>query len=422
MNQPKKSALGLGKISKLSSLLEVKSAADGQPLHIDVGHIDEDPKNARTIFDESALAEMAKTIKERGVKTPISVRHGDNGRYVLNHGARRLRASKLAGRDTIPAHVDDDYTPADQLIENIQRENLTALEVAGACQRLRDEGDSMAQIATKIGKSTAYVSMHMALLKLPPVLDDAFRSGRVAGILEINELMRAYKDDPVYVEKWLANLEQPVTRQSVQALREAIKAVAQAEPATVPIDALRGDDGPGRLSDPLGSMGGGAGDGGGERKPKERDRLTVKPGDDVGDSVATARDRSHEEPGPVATDADHDDAASDDGGQDGEPIALQAAYVRLPAEGESCRALIEGWSDAAREEATEWLRLRYDAGRKAKQLGRAVIAGLRNGQFDTAGPRAFALAAFLQGAEGGVKFTLEDILGAVKQVRSEADL
>ena len=106
--------------SKLSNLQEIS-----------VILLDEDPSQPRKFFDPDALKELADSIRTRGIKTPISVRFNvKNGRYTINHGHRRYRASVIAGKETIPAYIDNDYSDEDQIIENLQRENLTTREIA----------------------------------------------------------------------------------------------------------------------------------------------------------------------------------------------------------------------------------------------------------------------------------------------------
>ena len=125
------STLKIDQLGDISSLLNDPVNTEGAYVEIALDLIDEDIKQPRKHFDEKSLQEMAETIKTRGVKSPISVRPGQiEGRYIINHGARRFRASKLAGRETIPAFVDNDYTMDDQVIENLQRDNLTAREIA----------------------------------------------------------------------------------------------------------------------------------------------------------------------------------------------------------------------------------------------------------------------------------------------------
>lgn len=99
---------------------------DGEPMRLPVDAIGENPGQPRFEFDEEALHELAQTIRERGVRQPISVRPSPaaEGRWLLNSGARRLRASKLAGRTDIPAFIDVSADSYDQVIENEQREGL----------------------------------------------------------------------------------------------------------------------------------------------------------------------------------------------------------------------------------------------------------------------------------------------------------
>ena len=104
----------------------------GAPLQLPIDAIEEDPDQPRQEFDPDGLAELAETIRERGVRQPISVRrHPEKpDRWMLNFGARRLRASKLIGKLDIPAFVDSTADSYDQVIENEQREGLKPLELA----------------------------------------------------------------------------------------------------------------------------------------------------------------------------------------------------------------------------------------------------------------------------------------------------
>lgn len=103
-----------------------------EPIELELSLIDEDPDQPRTEFNQELLKEMAKTIRMRGVKNPISVhKHpNDKGRYMINDGARRYRASKLAGKTTIRAFIDSDFTKIDQVIVNAHHESFTPREWA----------------------------------------------------------------------------------------------------------------------------------------------------------------------------------------------------------------------------------------------------------------------------------------------------
>ena len=147
-----------------------KRVAADEVLQLEVGIIEPNPHQPRQNFDEAALAELATSIKEHGVMQPVVVIES-KGSYQLVAGERRLRASKLAGKKTIPAIVRS-YGKQQQvelaLIENIQRENLNPMETATSYRKLADEfGMSNDDIAARVGKDTSTVSNTMRLLNLP---------------------------------------------------------------------------------------------------------------------------------------------------------------------------------------------------------------------------------------------------------------
>ena len=156
------------------------ATASGQPLLLPVTDIDEDPEQPRHEFDANGLQELAETIRERGVRQPISVRPNlqQAGRWTLNFGARRLRASKLAGLESIPAFVDTTADRYDQVIENEQREGLKPLELALFVQKRLALGDKQAAIARHLGKSRQWVTLATALIEAPDWLLQAYREGR----------------------------------------------------------------------------------------------------------------------------------------------------------------------------------------------------------------------------------------------------
>ena len=132
-DKPQSSGLGLDGLGDLAGLLNEQPAANAGgagPQELPLDLIDEDPHQPRTAdnpgFSPESIAEIGETIKARGVKSPISVRENPDapGRYLINHGARRYRGSKWAHKTTIPAFIDNDYNEADQVIENLQRNEL----------------------------------------------------------------------------------------------------------------------------------------------------------------------------------------------------------------------------------------------------------------------------------------------------------
>lgn len=218
--------------------------APGRPMELDIRLIDEDPCQPRSEdnpgFQLASLNELAATVSLRGVKTPISVRDNpeEAGRYIINHGARRFRASRLAGRATIPAFIDNDYSDADQVIENLQRNELTPREIADYIGRELSKGSRKGDIARAIGKSAAFVTQHVTLLDLPQPIAAAFNSGRARDVTVINELVTCYKANPGVVASWLDGESQDITRTSVRILRDFIedKGVRAASPEFVSDD------------------------------------------------------------------------------------------------------------------------------------------------------------------------------------------
>ena len=236
---PVMGGLGLEEMGDLSALLAGPEAVvqGGGPLALEMALIDEDPHQPRTQdnpgFSEHSLEELAASILLRGVKTPISVReHPDAaGRYIINHGARRFRGAQRAGLATIPGFIDNDYNEADQVVENLQRNELTAREIADFIGRELAKGMKKGDIAKAISKSPAFISQHVTLLDLPEPLAQVFNSGRVRDVTVVNELMTAYKKTPQDVTAWLGDANQEITRGSVKLLREFLEVKSQPQPA-----------------------------------------------------------------------------------------------------------------------------------------------------------------------------------------------
>lgn len=196
----KKSALGRG----LSALLEketgvasegspesavndvigsVSRVASGSVTLISLDKIEANPYQPRTEFDNSALKELAESIRSQGIIQPITVRHMGNDRFQIISGERRYKASRLAGLESIPAYV---RTANDQgmlemaLVENIQRENLNALEIAFSYQRLIEECSlTQEKLGERVGKDRSTVTNYLRLLKLPHQIQAAIRDGRI---------------------------------------------------------------------------------------------------------------------------------------------------------------------------------------------------------------------------------------------------
>ena len=213
-------------VNRVFSALNKPVRNIAEPLNIDLDLIDEDPNQPRKYnnpgVSEESLNELAETICSRGVKSPISIRNNpdDPGRYIINHGARRYRAARIAGYTAIPAFIDDNYDEIDQIIENLQRNELTAFEIAEFIGREVARGKKMKDIAREIGKSPTFVTHHYGLLNLPPAIAEAYNIGRANDVTVINDLVTAHKKNPQEVVFWLADETQEITRSSVRLLRE----------------------------------------------------------------------------------------------------------------------------------------------------------------------------------------------------------
>ena len=172
MNMTRKNALGRGLGALIDGVekevLEKKVEANRD---ISVDAVDANPFQPRTSFDEQSLEELAASIRKLGIVQPLTVRDAGNGRYQLIAGERRLRAARLAGLTHVPAYVrtaDDQAMLELALVENIQREDLDAVEVAISFQRLIEECKlTQEQLSDRVGKQRSTVSNYLRLLKLP---------------------------------------------------------------------------------------------------------------------------------------------------------------------------------------------------------------------------------------------------------------
>lgn len=215
------------------------SSNDGRPLLLAVSRLYEDAHNPRTEFPEGAIAELAEDIRQRGVLQPLVVHPADSdGRHKVHFGAKRLRAAIRAGLHEVPVVVRD--LPADryaQVAENQKRHGLTPLELAKFIRAQVDAGDSNATIARQLGMNLTAVAHHLLLLELPPVLDDAMKSGRCTSPRTLHELTKLHADRPSQVHALLASAAD-ITRASVSAIRSATDEPVPTEPAVSPPDKL----------------------------------------------------------------------------------------------------------------------------------------------------------------------------------------
>ena len=167
-----KKTLGLGRgLDALIDTTHVSTAGSSSISEIPLQYIYANPDQPRHDFDAEALEELAQSIKEHGVISPITLRKNASNNYMIIAGERRYRASKMAGLETIPAYVrtaKDEQVMEWALIENIQREDLNAIEIALAYQKLMDDHQlTQEKMADRVGKKRATVANYLRLLKLP---------------------------------------------------------------------------------------------------------------------------------------------------------------------------------------------------------------------------------------------------------------
>jgi ParB family chromosome partitioning protein len=205
-------------------LLDVPVAMSaGTTLMLRIADIDEDPSQPRKEFDDEPLRQLADSIAQRGVLQAISVRRHPQqpDRWMLNFGARRLRASKLAGRTDIPATVNETASSYDQVIENEQREGLRPLELALFVGKRLALGDTQAEIARQLGKSPTLITMVCAMIDPPDWLMSAYRSGQCRSIAELYDLRRLNERQPERVAQAIAG-GSTITRATMRALKATV--------------------------------------------------------------------------------------------------------------------------------------------------------------------------------------------------------
>lgn len=186
----KKQALGRGLSALLNDAhMETPSSLSTQSqsvgvLEISISQIKPNTHQPRKHFDEDALTELANSIKQHGLVQPITVRKINPSEYQIISGERRWRASQLAGLESIPTYirqVDDEHVLELALIENIQREDLDAMEIAISYQRMLEELQiTQEELAEKVSKNRSTVTNFLRLLNLPAVIQLALRSGEIS--------------------------------------------------------------------------------------------------------------------------------------------------------------------------------------------------------------------------------------------------
>lgn len=197
---------GRGLDALIDTNTNVQTEGSSNLSEIDIAQIEPNPNQPRREFDSEALQELANSIRELGIIQPITLRKVNDHKFQIIAGERRWRASQLAGLEKIPAYivdVEDQGVMEMALVENIQREDLNAIEIALAYQHLAEAtGMTQAKISERVGKSRAAVTNYMRLLKLPAQVQIALKNheiemGHARALLSIDspsEQIKVFKE------------------------------------------------------------------------------------------------------------------------------------------------------------------------------------------------------------------------------------
>lgn len=330
------------------------------------------------------LASLGKSLRKRQLQAIVirPNREGHDKPFLLVAGERRMRAARLEGLPQLRARVvemDDQEAEDMQLAENIHRKNLTQIEEAKKIQRDLDQLGDTDAVLEKHHKSRAWLSKMLALLTLPEQAKRLVTENVSADIEVINTVKTIEKVDPEAAKELVDDLKATRGKENARDKAQAVK--EKVKPSKKP-----------KADKPAGS---------GE--------------------VATSKDRSQEEPGevkvfaPAKPSGGANKTASPSGGV---PLAVEAilnkAFGNITEFGAVPAMIADTMTDSEKELVDDWLLSFYDAGQQTKDVGRAVMLGFRNGQFSTEGAGAFALAAFLYGADTDAKFSIVNVFGSVK--------
>ncbi len=229
----KRNALGRG-LDSLISMGDIRTEGSSAISEIDVDRIVPNPDQPRRTFDESTLEELAASIRELGVVQPLTLRMGDDGNYQIIAGERRWRAAQIAGLTSVPAYVrtvsDSEMTEM-ALIENIQREDLNAIEVALGFKKLIDTYNlTQERLSERLGKNRATIANHLRLLRLPAEIQLGLRDrkldmGHARAILSVEDPKIQLKLYKMVIKEGL----------SVRAVEELGRKLAEGESIDKPV-------------------------------------------------------------------------------------------------------------------------------------------------------------------------------------------
>lgn len=359
-------------LSNLDSLNDSDAPEEqGKPLLLNIADVIEDPDQPREVFDPVALQELADAIKARGVKSPISVKSkNDDGKYIINHGARRYRASIMAGKTAIPAHIDDDHESLDQLLENELRDGLKTFETAKAVAReLAKPGVTTSSLGDKTGKGKAWVSKFAAIAAAPEIFKE--HQDKLTDYSAVYELVTAHKKMPDEVSAFVAQAE-TISRATVGAFLR---------PAQVTIKPQGNGQPPGEGNS---NAGDGAGDGGQPPASKNEPGAGSEQKPGGGKSPNAGGEGKAQRPGKNAPPLP--------------PSDLESLFA-VHAAGQEVEAILSGLKSADQEALGKPLAKLHKQGATTtdKDVYSVLVSQLKAGAFDTDGAGLYRMNAFVLG-------------------------
>jgi len=232
MVKPNKNRLGRG-LDALLMMDDLKTSGSSSINEIELSKIEPNPNQPRTIFEDEALDELAASIRTYGIIQPITLKEINPDKYMIIAGERRYRAAMKVGLVQIPAYIKtaaDEHTAEIALIENIQREDLNAIEIALAYQKLIDSnGFTQEQLSERVGKKRTTIANYLRLLKLPAEIQVGLKNKRI-DMGHARALISL--DDP---EVQLALYEQIVIQgMSVRNVEELVRNAIETNEAEIP--------------------------------------------------------------------------------------------------------------------------------------------------------------------------------------------
>ena len=223
----KRNALGRG-LDALLSMDDVQTEGSSSINEIEIDKIVANPNQPRREFAPEALKELADSIREIGIIQPITLRKLDDETYQIIAGERRFRASQLAGLTTIPAYIrtaDDENVMEMALIENIQREDLNAVEIALAYQHLMEEYNlTQERLSERVGKKRATITNYLRLLKLPAPIQMGLQKKQID--MGHARALGTWNDPKLQVKLYEETVQ---NNYSVRRIEEIVKALQEGE-------------------------------------------------------------------------------------------------------------------------------------------------------------------------------------------------